>query len=246
MNDCIIVTGATKGIGLAIAKGFAKENNNLVITYKSDISKEEQEKIIKEFSEYNIEVLLKQVDVKDYQACEELVNEVYEKFDSVKVLVNNAGITKDNLTIKMSESDFKDVIDTNLVGTFNMSKLIGKKMFKQKEGNIINVASVIGVMGNLGQSNYAASKAGVIGFTKSLAKEMALRNVRVNCVAPGFIETRMTSVLDEKVSEKIMENIPLKRYGQPEDVADAVLFLASPRASYVTGQVINICGGLLM
>lgn len=246
MNDCIIVTGATKGIGLAIAKGFAKENNNLVITYKSDISKEEQEKIIKEFSEYNIEVLLKQVDVKDYQACEELVNEVYEKFDSVKVLVNNAGITKDNLTIKMSESDFKDVIDTNLVGTFNMSKLIGKKMFKQKEGNIINVASVIGVMGNLGQSNYAASKAGVIGFTKSLAKEMALRNVRVNCVAPGFIETRMTSVLDEKVSEKIMENIPLKRYGQPEDVADAVLFLASPRASYITGQVINICGGLLM
>lgn len=246
MNDCIIVTGATKGIGLAIAKGFAKENNNLVITYKSDISKEEQVKIIKDFSEYNIEVLLKQVDVKDYQACEELVNEVYEKFDSVKVLVNNAGITKDNLTIKMSESDFKDVIDTNLVGTFNMSKLIGKKMFKQKEGNIINVASVIGVMGNLGQSNYAASKAGVIGFTKSLAKEMALRNVRVNCVAPGFIETRMTSVLDEKVSEKIMENIPLKRYGQPEDVADAVLFLASPRASYITGQVINICGGLLM
>lgn len=246
MNDCIIVTGATKGIGLAIAKGFAKENNNLVITYKSDISKEEQVKIIKDFSEYNIEVLLKQVDVKDYQACEELVNEVYEKFDSVKVLVNNAGITKDNLTIKMSESDFKDVIDTNLVGTFNMSKLIGKKMFKQKEGNIINVASVIGVMGNLGQSNYSASKAGVIGFTKSLAKEMALRNVRVNCVAPGFIETRMTSVLDEKVSEKIMENIPLKRYGQPEDVADAVLFLASPRASYITGQVINICGGLLM
>lgn len=246
MKDCIIVTGASKGIGLAIAKAFAKEKNNLVITYKSEMNKEDQDKIINQFSEYDIEVLLKQVDVKDYQACESLVDEVYEKFDAVKVLVNNAGITKDNLIIKMSDADFNDVIDTNLIGTFNMSKLVGKKMFKQKEGCIINIASVIGIMGNIGQSNYAASKAGVIGFSKSLAKEMAMRNVRVNCVAPGFIETRMTEMLDEKVSEKIMENIPLKRYGQPEDVAETVLFLASPKASYITGQVINVCGGLLM
>lgn len=246
MKDCIIVTGGTKGIGFAIAQGFAKEQNNLVLTYVSDLSSEEQTKIIDQFSEYQIEVSLKQVDVKDYQACEVLVSEVVEQYDAIKVLVNNAGITKDNLTIKMSEADFRAVIDTNLVGTFNMSKLVGKKMFKQKAGSIINIASVIGEMGNLGQSNYAASKAGVIGFTKSFAKEMALRNINVNCVAPGFIETRMTSVLDEKVSAKILENIPLKRYGQPEDVANTVVFLASPQAKYITGQVINVCGGLLM
>lgn len=246
MKDCIIVTGGTKGIGLAIAQGFAKEQNNLVLTYVSDLSSEEQAKIIEQFNDYQVEVSLKQVDVKDYQACESLVSEVVDQYDAIKVLVNNAGITKDNLTIKMSEAEFKDVIDTNLVGTFNMSKLVGKKMFKQKAGSIINIASVIGIMGNMGQSNYAASKAGIIGFTKSFAKEMALRNINVNCVAPGFIETRMTSVLDEKVSAKILENIPLKRYGQPEDVANTVVFLASPQANYITGQVINVCGGLLM
>ena len=183
MEKNILITGGTKGIGFAIAQGFAKEKNNLVLTYVSDLSSEEQTKIIDQFNEYQIEVSLKQVDVKDYQACEVLVSEVVEQYDAIKVLVNNAGITKDNLTIKMSEADFRAVIDTNLVGTFNMSKLVGKKMFKQKAGSIINIASVIGEMGNLGQSNYAASKAGVIGFTKSFAKEMALRNINVNCVA---------------------------------------------------------------
>lgn len=246
MKDCIIITGGTKGIGLAIAKAFASQENNLVLTYNQRIDEARQQEILAQFSEYQIEVNLKQVDVKSHEACQNLVSEVLEEYDEIKVLVNNAGITKDNLTIKMSEQEFNDVIDTNLKGTFNMSKLVGKKMFRQKSGSIVNIASVIGIMGNLGQSNYAASKAGVIGFTKSFAKEMALRNVRVNCVAPGFIETRMTSVLDEGVANKILENIPLKRYGQPEDVADTVLFLSSPQAKYITGQVINVCGGLLM
>ena len=239
-----LITGGTRGIGREIAKKFAKEGCNLVLNYVSDNT--DVEKIKSEFNEYGIDVLVLKADVSVFSDCENLVKEAIEKFGKIDILVNNAGITKDTLIAMMKEDAFDRVIDVNLKGTFNVTKNVVPYMMKKRNGNIINISSVVGVVGNAGQSNYAASKAGIIGFTKSLAKELAPRNIRVNAVAPGFIDTDMTSVLSDKVKENINLQIPLKRMGKAEEVANVVSFLANDESSYITGQVINVDGGMVM
>lgn len=239
-----LITGGTRGIGREIAKKFAKEGCNLVLNYVSDNT--DVEKIKSEFNEYGIDVLVLKADVSVFSDCENLVKEAIEKFGKIDILVNNAGITKDTLIAMMKEDAFDKVIDVNLKGTFNVTKNVVPYMMKKRNGNIINISSVVGVVGNAGQSNYAASKAGIIGFTKSLAKELAPRNIRVNAVAPGFIDTDMTSVLSDKVKENINLQIPLKRMGKAEEVANVVSFLANDESSYITGQVINVDGGMVM
>lgn len=239
-----LITGGTRGIGRKIAKKFAKEGCNLVLNYVSDNT--DVEKIKSEFNEYGIDVLVLKADVSVFSDCENLVKEAIEKFGKIDILVNNAGITKDTLIAMMKEDAFDKVIDVNLKGTFNVTKNVVPYMMKKRNGNIINISSVVGVVGNAGQSNYAASKAGIIGFTKSLAKELAPRNIRVNAVAPGFIDTDMTSVLSDKVKENINLQIPLKRMGKAEEVANVVSFLANDESSYITGQVINVDGGMVM
>lgn len=239
-----LITGATRGIGKKIAQRFAKEKYNLVLNYVSENT--DTNAIIEEFKEYGVEVLIHRADVSKYSECEDLVKAAIEKFGKIDVLVNNAGITKDGLIAMMKEDAFDKVIDINLKGTFNMTRNVVPYMMKKRSGNIINVSSVVGVVGNAGQSNYSASKAGIIGFTKSLAKELAARNIRVNAVAPGFIDTDMTSVLTDKVKEAIYAQIPLKRMGEAKEVANTVYFLASEDSSYITGQVINIDGGMVM
>ena len=240
----VLITGGTRGIGNEIAKKFAKEGCNLVLNYVSDST--DVEKIKSEFDEYGIDVLVLKADVSVFSDCENLVKEAIEKFGKIDILVNNAGITKDTLIAMMKEDAFDKVIDVNLKGTFNVTKNVVPYMMKKRNGNIINISSVVGVVGNAGQSNYAASKAGIIGFTKSLAKELAPRNIRVNAVAPGFIDTDMTSVLSDKVKENINLQIPLKRMGKAEEVANVVSFLANDESSYITGQVINVDGGMVM
>ena len=239
-----LITGGTRGIGREIAKKFAKEGCNLVLNYVSDNT--DVEKIKSEFNEYGIDVLVLKADVSVFSDCENLVKEAIEKFGKIDILVNNAGITKDTLIAMMKEDAFDKVIDVNLKGTFNVTKNVVPYMMKKRNGNIINISSVVGVVGKAGQSNYAASKAGIIGFTKSLAKELAPRNIRVNAVAPGFIDTDMTSVLSDKVKENINLQIPLKRMGKAEEVANVVSFLANDESSYITGQVINVDGGMVM
>lgn len=239
-----LITGGARGIGREIAKKFAKEGCNLVLNYVSDNT--DVEKIKSEFNEYGIDVLVLKADVSVFLDCENLVKEAIEKFGKIDILVNNAGITKDTLIAMMKEDAFDKVIDVNLKGTFNVTKNVVPYMMKKRNGNIINISSVVGVVGNAGQSNYAASKAGIIGFTKSLAKELAPRNIRVNAVAPGFIDTDMTSVLSDKVKENINLQIPLKRMGKAEEVANVVSFLANDESSYITGQVINVDGGMVM
>ena len=239
-----LITGGTRGIGREIAKKFAKEGCNLVLNYVSDNT--DVEKIKSEFNEYGIDVLVLKADVSVFSDCENLVKEAIAKFGKIDILVNNAGITKDTLIAMMKEDAFDKVIDVNLKGTFNVTKNVVPYMMKKRNGNIINISSVVGVVGNAGQSNYAASKAGIIGFTKSLAKELAPRNIRVNAVAPGFINTDMTSVLSDKVKENINLQIPLKRMGKAEEVANVVSFLANDESSYITGQVINVDGGMVM
>ena len=239
-----LITGGTRGIGREIAKKFAKEGCNLVLNYVSDNT--DVEKIKSEFNEYGIDVLVLKADVSVFSDCENLVKEAIEKFGKIDILVNNAGITKDTLIAMMKEDAFDKVIDVNLKGTFNVTKNVVPYMMKKRNDNIINISSVVGVVGNAGQSNYAASKAGIIGFTKSLAKELAPRNIRVNAVAPGFIDTDMTSVLSDKVKENINLQIPLKRMGKAEEVANVVSFLANDESSYITGQVINVDGGMVM
>ena len=239
-----LITGGTRGIGREIAKKFAKEGCNLVLNYVSDNT--DVEKIKSEFNEYGIDVLVLKADVSVFFFCENLVKEAIAKFGKIDILVNNAGITKDTLIAMMKEDAFDKVIDVNLKGTFNVTKNVVPYMMKKRNGNIINISSVVGVVGNAGQSNYAASKAGIIGFTKSLAKELAPRNIRVNAVAPGFIDTDMTSVLSDKVKENINLQIPLKRMGKAEEVANVVSFLANDESSYITGQVINVDGGMVM
>ena len=239
-----LITGGTRGIGREIAKKFAKEGCNLVLNYVSDNT--DVEKIKSEFNEYGIDVLVLKADVSVFSDCENLVKEAIAKFGKIDILVNNAGITKDTLIAMMKEDAFDKVIDVNLKGTFNVTKNVVPYMMKKRNGNIINISSVVGVVGNAGQSNYAASKAGIIGFTKSLAKELAPRNIRVNAVAPGFIDTDMTSVLSDKVKENINLQIPLKRMGKAGEVANVVSFLANDESSYITGQVINVDGGMVM
>jgi 3-oxoacyl-[acyl-carrier protein] reductase len=239
-----VVTGGARGIGRAIAMTLAAEGANIVINYTS--SSKAAEEVVEEAKKLGVSALAVKADVSKNDEIENLVKEVLNNFDSIDILVNNAGITRDNLLIRMSEEDFQEVIDINLKGAFICTKHISKVMMKQRYGKIINIASVVGVMGNAGQSNYAASKAGLIGFTKSVAKELAKRNINCNAVAPGYIETDMTASLPEKVREEFMINIPMARGGSPQDVANVVLFLSSKYSDYITGQVINIDGGMVM
>lgn len=236
----VVVTGAAKGIGKAIAVAFAKEGCNIVLNYRSSLS----EDTVKEIESYGVKCMPVQGSVADFEFAAELVKTVKKEFKTLDVLVNNAGITKDMLLMRMSEEQFDSVIDTNLKGTFNMVRHASSLMLKQRSGSIINMASVVGVTGNAGQANYAASKAGIIGLTKSAAKEFAQRGITCNAIAPGFVETDMTGVLSDDVKEKLLENIPLGRYGQVEDIASAAVFLA--KNTYITGQVLNVDGGMVM
>lgn len=244
MNKVALITGATRGIGKKIAITFAKEGYDIVVNYRTENESLLETK--KEIESYNVKCLAVQGDVSKFEDCENITKKAIEEFGRIDVLVNNAGITKDMLLLRMKEEDFRQVIDVNLVGTFNMSKNVSQYMMKQRSGRIISISSVVGISGNAGQSNYAASKAGIIGFTKSLAKELASRNILVNAVAPGFIETDMTNVLKDDVKANIINSIPLRREGTAEEVANVVKFLASEDSSYITGQVINIDGGMLM
>lgn len=243
-NKVALITGAARGIGKAIAKKFAENGYNVVINYVS--AKTDIKTLTKEFEDLGVKVLLVKADVSNKEEAEGLVNQTIEKFGKIDVLVNNAGITKDNLLMRMSEEDFEKVLDINLKGTFLITKFATKHMMKKRCGSIVNLASVVGVAGNAGQCNYSASKAGVIGFTKSIAKELASRNIRANAVAPGFIKTDMTDVLSDNVKENINSQIPLKRMGTAEEVAKLVYFLGTAESSYITGQVINVDGGMVM
>lgn len=236
----VVVTGAAKGIGRAMAVAFAKEGANIVVNYRST----EPDETVKAVEAEGVECLAVKADISSFDEAETLVNAAKEKFGSVDVVVNNAGITRDTLLMRMSEEDFDAVIDTNLKGCFNMVKHASKLMLKQKSGSIINMSSVIGLIGNAGQANYAAAKAGIIGMTKSAAKELAARGITCNAIAPGFIETDMTAVLSDKVKENILANIPLKRMGKPEEIAQTAVFLA--KSPYITGQVITVDGGMVM
>ena len=244
MDKCALITGATRGIGKQIAITLAKQGYNIALNYRKE--NEELENTKKEIEKIGVQILAVKGDVANFEDCENFVKQVIERFGQIDVLVNNAGITKDMLLMRMKKEDFEQVIDTNLVGTFNVTKNVVPYMMKARSGRIINISSVVGISGNAGQTNYSASKAGIIGFTKSLAKEIASRNILVNAVAPGFIETNMTDVLKDDVKQEIAKNIPLKRMGTTQDVANVVNFLASDDSSYITGQVINVDGGMLM
>lgn len=244
MEKYALITGATRGIGKQIAITLAKQGYNIALNYRKE--NEELENTKKEIEEIGVQVLAVKGDVANFEECENFVKQVIERFGQIDVLVNNAGITKDMLLMRMKKEDFEQVIDTNLVGTFNVTKNVVPYMMKARSGRIINISSVVGISGNAGQTNYSASKAGIIGFTKSLAKEIASRNILVNAVAPGFIETNMTDILKDDVKQEIAKNIPLKRMGTAQDVANVVKFLASDDSSYITGQVINVDGGMLM
>ncbi|HHL2033678.1 beta-ketoacyl-ACP reductase [Clostridium perfringens] len=239
-----IVTGGTRGIGRAIALKLADHGANIVINYRNSDKEAEELKAILE--EKGVKVLTVKCDISNFEDSKNLMDKCKEVFGKIDILVNNAGITKDTLIMRMKEEDFDNVIDVNLKGTFNCAKHASAIMLKQRFGKIINMTSVVGIAGNAGQVNYAASKAGVIGLTKSLAKELGSRGITVNAVAPGFINTDMTASLSEKVKEEASKNIPLKRLGDPEDVANLVGFLASDVANYITGQVINVDGGMVM
>lgn len=231
-----VVSGATKGIGLAISKKLVSMGYFVIGTYVSSYDPETLHQLESDHFK------LYQVNASDYEKTQDFAKDIKNRYGNVSLLVNNAGIVKDNLLIMMKEDEFDRVIDVNLKGVFNMSKAFSRQLMKSDNASIINIASVIGMMGNVGQSNYAAAKAGVIGFSKSLAKELASRQVRVNAIAPGFIETEMTDTLEASLKDKILENIPLKRLGQTQDIADTVAFLVN--ANYITGQTISVCGGL--
>lgn len=244
MSKVAFITGGTRGIGRQIAITLANSGYDIAVNYRTEnedltITKTEIEKC-------NVKCLPVQGDVSSFEDSENMTKQVIEQLGRIDVLVNNAGITKDTLLMRMKKEDFEDVLQVNLVGTFNVTKSVIPYMMKQKEGRIINLSSVVGISGNAGQANYAASKAGIIGFTKSLAKEVGSRNILVNAVAPGFIETQMTDVLKDEIKEEIKKTIPLKRMGTVEDVANVVKFLASEESSYITGQVIQVDGGMLM
>ena len=240
----ILITGTSRGIGKAIAVKFAREGYNLVINYVSD--KTDVNGLENEFKQYGSEVLFVKTDVSNFEECENMIKQAIEKFGQIDVLVNNAGITKDNLLLRMSVEDFEKVIDINLKGTFNVTKNVVPYMMKKRTGKIVNLASVVGVSGNAGQCNYAASKSGIIGFTKSIAKELASRNILANCIAPGFIDTDMTRVLNEDQKKNILSQVPLNRFGSVEDIANTAVFLASDNSNYITGQVIHVDGGMAM
>lgn len=243
MDKVAMITGATRGIGKQIALTLANEGYNIVLNYRTE--NDELKQLKNEIESKNVKCLAVQGDVTNFEDCKQMIESAIKEFGKIDVLVNNAGITKDMLLARMKEEDFKQVIDVNLVGTFNMTKNVISYMMKARNGKIINISSVVGIAGNAGQTNYSASKAGIIGFTKSLAKEVASRNILVNAVAPGFIETNMTDVLKQEVKDEIAKNIPLKRMGTPQDIANVVKFLASEDSSYITGQVISVDGGMI-
>jgi len=238
-----IITGASRGIGKGIAKVFALNGANVAFTFSKSV--ELAKKFEKELISLGVKAVAYQSDAANYSDSIKLIEKINTDFDNIDILVNNAGITRDNLLMRMQEEDFNQVIKVNLNSVFNMTKAVQKIMLKQRSGSIINMSSVVGVKGNAGQSNYAASKAGIIGFSKSIALELGSRNIRCNVIAPGFIETEMTEKLDEKIIDNWRNSIPLKRGGTPVDVANACVWLASDMSSYVTGQVLNIDGGLL-
>lgn len=243
-NKVAFVTGASRGIGRGIVEKLADHGAHVAFTYRS--SSAEAAKIEEELRTKGVKVQAYQADAADYQAMEQVINDVVEKMGTIDIVVNNAGITKDNLLMRMTEEMWDDVINTNLKSVFNVTKAVQRILLKQRSGSIINISSVVGNSGNAGQANYAASKAGINGFTKSVAKELGSRNIRCNSIAPGFIETEMTHGLNEEQKKIWLENIPLKRGGTPEDVANLVVFLASDMSAYITGQVINVCGGMQM
>ena len=238
-----IITGASRGIGSGIAKVFAEHGANVAFTYSS--SEESALVLENELKTLGIKAKGYKSNAANFNEAQKLVDEVMNDFGNVDVLINNAGITKDNLLMRMSEEDFDKVIEINLKSVFNMTKAVQKIMLKNRKGSIVNMSSVVGVKGNAGQANYAASKAGMIGFTKSVALELGSRNIRCNAIAPGFIETEMTGKLNEDVVQGWRDSIPMKRGGTPEDVANACLFFASDMSAYVSGQVLNVCGGML-
>jgi 3-oxoacyl-[acyl-carrier protein] reductase len=242
-NLNVIITGGSRGIGKGIALAFAKKGANIAFTYSSSSSSAST--LEKQLNSFGIKSKSYKSDASSYNESIDLVNKISSDFDSIDVLINNAGITKDNLLMRISEDDFDDVINVNLKSVFNMTKAVQKTMLKQRKGSIINMSSVVGLKGNAGQSNYAASKAGIIGFSKSIALELGSRNIRTNVIAPGFIETEMTEKLPDETIKQWRNGIPLKRGGTVEDIANLCLFLASDSSSYITGQVINVDGGML-
>lgn len=239
-----LVTGASRGIGRAIALALAKAGATVVINYAGNVQAAESVK--QEIESNGGKTMLVQADVADIDAVNDMIKRVSDTFGQIDILVNNAGITRDGLLMRMKENDWDAVINTNLKGIYHCTKAVAKGMMKQRSGRIVNMTSVVGLTGNAGQANYAAAKAGVIGFSKSMAKELASRGITVNLVAPGFIDTDMTSVLPDKVKEEMIKAIPLASLGKPEDVANAVLFLVSDQASYITGQTLNVDGGMVM
>ncbi|MBS6821438.1 MAG: 3-oxoacyl-[acyl-carrier-protein] reductase [Roseburia sp.] len=241
-NKIAVVTGAGRGIGRGIALALAREGAMVVVNYNG--SKERAEEVVRTIEEAGGKAVAIQCNISDFEAAKEFFANVVKEYGKIDILVNNAGITKDNLMMKMSEEEFQSVIQTNLAGTFHGVKFVTRPMMKQRQGRIINIASVSGVIGNMGQANYSASKAGVIGLTKAAAKELASRNITVNAVAPGFVATEMTDVLSDSVKEAAVATIPLGRFGEVEDIAETVVFLASDKAKYITGQVICVDGGI--
>jgi 3-oxoacyl-[acyl-carrier protein] reductase len=239
----VLVTGASKGIGKSIAEACCAQGASVAFTFLSNVEKGKA--LEDELSANGNKVKGYRSDASDFEQAHKLIDDVVAEFGRLDILINNAGITRDNLLMRMSEEDFDKVIRTNLNSAFNLTKAVTRTMMKQRSGSIINISSVVGVRGNAGQANYAASKAGMIGFTKSVALELGSRNIRCNAIAPGFIETEMTEVLDEKVVQGWRDSIPLKRGGDPKDVANACVFLGSDMSAYVTGQVLNVCGGML-
>lgn len=243
-NKVVLITGASRGIGKSIAEECAKHGATVAFTYLS--SEEKARALEAELSAMGGKAKGFKSDAAKFDEAQQLVDQVVEVFGTIDVLVNNAGITRDTLLMRMTEEQWDEVMNTNLKSAFNLTKAVQRPMLKARKGSIINMSSVVGVSGNAGQSNYAASKAGLIGFTKSIAQELGSRNIRCNAIAPGFIETEMTAALDEKVVQDWRNSIPLKRGGSPEDVANLTVFLGSDMSTYITGQTINVCGGMLM
>ncbi len=242
-NKTALITGATRGIGKGIAVTFAKHGANVAFTYNSSVAAAEE--LEKELTSYGVKAKGYQSNAANFEAAQALAADVVKEFGGIDTLINNAGITKDNLLMRISEEDFDSVIEVNLKSVFNLTKAVIRPMMKNRAGSIINMSSVVGLKGNAGQANYAASKAGIIGFSKSVALELGSRNIRSNVIAPGFIETEMTAKLNEDVVQGWRDSIPLKRGGQPEDIANACVFLASDMSSYITGQTLSVDGGML-
>lgn len=241
-----LITGSSRGIGAETALKLAEEGADIIINYPFDSEKDNAEEITEKISRTGRRVIKVEADISNFDEAEVLIKTGIGEFERIDILVNNAGITRDNILLRMKEEDWDTVININLKGVFNCTKAVAKFMLKQKSGKIINIASVVGIMGNISQANYAASKAGVIGFTKSIAREFASRGITANAVAPGFIESDMTAVLSEKVKDEMLAAIPLQKFGSQRDVANLISFLASPDADYINGQVIKVDGGMVM